>query len=61
MARHQGRPAETEARQRLSHKVETFDDATACTLFPAACAESDIVTHWITAMDDAFVDLESMR
>lgn len=32
-----------------------------CTLFPCDAEDVDLMTTWITAQEDSFVDLESMR
>ena len=32
-----------------------------CTIFPRGCNEEEILTHWITARENAFVSVESMR
>lgn len=42
--------------------VETRDDGPdECTLFPCNVDGVDLMTTWMTAQEDAFVDLESMR
>lgn len=32
-----------------------------CAMFPRHATEEELMTNWIEAHDDAFVDLESMR
>lgn len=42
--------------------VETRDDGPdECTLFPCDVEGVDLMTTWMTAREDSFVDLESMR
>ncbi|MFW5903369.1 MAG: DUF7511 domain-containing protein [Halolamina sp.] len=42
--------------------VETHDDGPdECTLFPCDADGVDLMTTWMTAREDSFVDLESMR
>lgn len=36
-------------------------DGRQCTIYPADVDEAALVTTWITADEDAFVDLEEMR
>ena len=45
----------------LAHRIEAYSDGEECTLFPECVPEEDLVTHWITAEDGAFVDLAEMR
>lgn len=46
---------------RLDHRIEEYEDRTECTVFPRDADEDAVVTQWITATDDAFVDLEDAR
>ncbi len=41
--------------------VETDDGGRECTIFPRECEDDAIVTHWLTASEDAFVGLEAVR
>ncbi|WP_276299325.1 DUF7511 domain-containing protein [Halorussus lipolyticus] len=41
--------------------VERDDDADECTLYPADADDEDLVTEWITAEEDSYVALDSMR
>lgn len=64
------REDETSQRERTSSSASTaFEHAIAengagvpeCTIFPHECDEEAIVTHWLTAAGDSFVDLEAVR
>ena len=47
---------------RVLARVESADDGSeACTLFPADADPDELVTTWVTAADDAFVDLTDCR
>lgn len=61
MARQRGPAVEGESRGDLAHRVEHVEDGTTCTLFPAECADADLMTNWITAKDGSFVSLAEMR
>ena len=52
---------ESAADGRVLARVEAADDGEECTLFPADAEPEDIVTTWVTAADDAFVDLADWR
>lgn len=41
--------------------VDDADSPPECTIFPRYCSEDELVTRWITAVDDAFVSLEDHR
>ena len=46
----------------LDHVTVEHDDAPdECAIFPREATEEQLMTTWITAHDDAFVALESMR
>ncbi|GGL28026.1 hypothetical protein GCM10009037_09540 [Halarchaeum grantii] len=45
----------------LTCRVEEYADGAECTVFPADADDDELVTTWLTAADDAFVDLESVR
>lgn len=46
----------------LEHVTVEYEDApSACTLYPRRCSEADLLTHWITAEGDSFVDLSDAR
>lgn len=61
MSRHSGKPEVVSERGDLAHRIEEYDDGEACTLFPSACDDHALLTHWITAEEGAFVDLAAMR
>lgn len=45
-------------RPRLASAVVELDHGPdRCTIYPAEAPESELVTHWITATGDSFVDL----
>jgi len=53
---------ESAAAGRVLARVEPADDGSeACTLFPADAAPEDLVTTWVTAAEDSFVDLADCR
>ncbi|MFB6097481.1 MAG: hypothetical protein ABEJ74_08845 [Haloferacaceae archaeon] len=41
--------------------TEYGDHPDECTLYPTDATEAELVTTWITAEGDAFVDLEAVR
>ena len=41
--------------------VEAYAETEECTLFPADAPADELVTTWMTAVDDAFVDLAEWR
>lgn len=41
--------------------IESEDAPSECAMFPRYATEEELMTNWIEAHDDAFVDLESMR
>lgn len=41
--------------------VENEEGVPECTIFPQDCDEDEILTRWVTATDDAFVSLETVR
>ncbi|WP_306056349.1 DUF7511 domain-containing protein [Natronococcus wangiae] len=41
--------------------IENEDAPNECAIFPRNATEKELMTAWIEAHDDAFVDLESMR
>lgn len=45
----------------LACRVEEYADGAECTVFPADADDDELVTTWLTAADDAFVDVESVR
>ncbi|GAD53397.1 hypothetical protein MBEHAL_2157 [Halarchaeum acidiphilum MH1-52-1] len=45
----------------LACRVEEYDDGVQCTIYPDGADDDTLVTTWLTAEDDAFVDLESAR
>ena len=61
MSRHSGKPEVVSERGDLAHRIEEYADGEECTLFPAGCDEQALLTHWITAEEDDFVDLSEMR
>jgi len=46
---------------RLLARIESQDGHEECTLFPAHASADELVTTWVTAADDAFVDLQTIR
>ena len=46
---------------RLLARVESEGRSEECTLFPAHAPADELVTTWVTATDDAFVDLHTIR
>jgi hypothetical protein len=52
---------ESAAAGRVLARVESADDGEECTLFPADADAEELVTTWMTAGDDAFVDLADCR
>jgi hypothetical protein len=46
---------------RLLARVESQNGSEECTLFPAHAPAEELVTTWVTAADDAFVDLHTVR
>lgn len=46
----------------LDHVTVEPDDAPAeCAIFPTGASKDELMTTWISAHDDSFVGLESMR
>lgn len=45
----------------VAARIETQDGREECTLFPADADADDLVTTWLTAEGDAFVDLPDYR
>ncbi|WP_435100370.1 DUF7511 domain-containing protein [Halarchaeum sp. P4] len=45
----------------LTCRVEEYEDGDHCTVFPADADDDELVTTWLTAEGDAFVDLETVR
>ncbi|MFC4436696.1 MULTISPECIES: DUF7511 domain-containing protein [Natrialbaceae] len=41
--------------------IENENAPNECAVFPRDATEEELMTNWIEAHDDAFVDLESMR
>ncbi|WP_226005463.1 DUF7511 domain-containing protein [Natrinema salinisoli] len=55
-------PTTEEPPVELDHVTVEPDDAPAeCAIFPCGASEDELMTAWISAHDDSFVDLESMR
>jgi len=52
---------ESAAAGRVLARVESAAGGEECTLFPADADPEDLVTTWVTAADDAFVDLADCR
>lgn len=48
------------APERFEHVTVESGARAECTIFPADCDDADLVTHWITAAEGAFVGLEEM-
>lgn len=45
----------------LDARIESYDDEDLCTIHPQDADEETLVTTWISARGDAFVDLDDMR
>lgn len=45
----------------LAVSIEEYADTVECTFFPYDATDEELVTTWMTAADDAFVDLENYR
>ncbi|WP_049922684.1 DUF7511 domain-containing protein [Halopiger djelfimassiliensis] len=55
-------PEETAAAIALDHvTIENENAPDECALFPREASEEELMTNWITAHDESFVALESMR
>ena len=52
---------ESAAAGQVLARVESADGGEQCTLFPADADAEELVTTWMTADDDAFVDLADCR
>ena len=52
---------ESAAAGRVLARVESADGGEECTLFPADADPEDLVTTWVTAAEDSFVDLADWR
>ena len=61
MSRHSGTYDGDSERGDLAHRIEDYAGGAECTLYPATCEESALVTRWITAEAGSFVDLSEMR
>ncbi|WP_396613053.1 hypothetical protein ACH9L7_07255 [Haloferax sp. S1W] len=49
-------------RPRLTARVVVHDNGESeCTFHPVDATPEELLTTWITAFDDSFVDLETMR
>lgn len=45
----------------LAVYIEDSADAVECTFFPYDASDEELLTTWMTAVDDAFVDLDEYR
>lgn len=45
----------------LAVYIEESADTAECTFFPYHATEEELLTTWMTAIDDAFVDLDEYR
>jgi len=52
---------ESAAAGRVLARVESAEGGEECTLFPADAGAEDLVTTWMTAGEDSFVDLADCR
>jgi len=52
---------ESAAAGQVLARVESAADGEECTLFPADADAEELVTTWMTAADDSFVDLADCR
>lgn len=46
---------------KFEHVTVVEENGPTCTIFPRDCADSEIISHWITAKRNAFVSLDSMQ
>lgn len=52
----------TDAASHLEHvTVENEGAPDACTMYPRECSESEMPTHWITALEGSYVSVAEMR
>lgn len=51
----------SDAETPLAVSIEEYADTVECTFFPYDASDEELVTTWMTAVDDAFVDLENYR
>ncbi|MFC7167374.1 DUF7511 domain-containing protein [Halospeciosus flavus] len=42
-------------------RVVPYEDGDECTLYPSDADEEELVTKWVSAKGDSFVDLEERR
>ncbi|AFK18839.1 hypothetical protein E6P09_08640 [Haloferax mediterranei ATCC 33500] len=57
-----GSNTEVPTRPRLTSRIVTRDDGREeCTIHPEDATPDELLTTWVTALDDTFVDLDSMR
>jgi hypothetical protein len=55
------RDADVGARPKLTSRVVTAEDGREeCTIHPADATPEELLTVWISAADDSFVDLDEM-
>lgn len=45
----------------LAVYIEEYADTVECTFFPYDASDEALLTTWMTAVDDAFVDLDECR
>lgn len=45
----------------LAVSIEQYADTVECTFFPYNASDEELVTTWMTAADDAFVDVAEWR
>lgn len=57
----QSAPRNDETNELVHVTVENDDAPDECAIFPANASEAELMTNWVTAQDDSFVSLESMR
>ncbi|MHC3436660.1 DUF7511 domain-containing protein [Natrialbaceae archaeon A-gly3] len=59
---HTGHSTDDDTAICLEHvTVENEDAPDACTMYPRECSESEMATHWITALEGSYVALEDVR
>jgi hypothetical protein len=55
-------PAGEKSPTELDHVTVEHDDAPdECAIFPHGASPDELMSTWISAHDDSFIDLESMR
>lgn len=59
---HTGHRTDNDTTTHLEHvTVENENAPDACTMYPRECSESEMATHWVTALEGSFVAVSEMR